>query len=299
MVFISRSYKRNSTNMKRFIFIIIITIGCISCTARRKPQEISFTSRKDTLFVDKERCAIFFKLSLGELNELRKTYKTKEEFYTTSDGIAEDKFQIKAFLEENNISIIYADTTIGVIRFKDCDVNITNTPIIKTIWTSIILYNHGKKYAVIQYPDFHFTSKYFDLHEGNKLGEKHIKQVQNSKWFGEYEYFLSDTTIAPSPFIEYTLSITADRCVFSGNGHMTAFEVLCSVKAETEDKLSFGFAKSLTEDKPMPNLDRGISPIVNLYYKEGKYYFESPFISDFEGKENVKIKCRKVNRHGF
>ena len=278
--------------MKRFIFIIIITIGCISCTARRKSQEISFTSRKDTLFVDRERCAIFFKLSLGELNELRKTYKTKEEFYTTSDGIAEDKFQIKTFLEENNISIIYADTTIGVIRFKDCDVNITNTPIVKTIWTSIILYNHGKKYAVIQYPDC-------DLHEGNKLGEKHIKQVRNSKWFGEYEYFLSDTTIAPSPFIEYTLSITADRCVFSGNGHMTAFEVLCSVKAETEDKLSFGFAKSLTEDEPMPNLDRGISPIVNLYYKEGKYYFESPFISNFEGKENVKIKCRKVNRHGF
>ena len=236
---------------------------------------------------------------MGELNELRKTYKEKEDFYTTSDGIAEDKFQIKTFLEENNISIIYADTTIGVIRFKDCDVNITNTPIIKTIWTSIILYNHGKKYAVIQYPDFDFTSKYFDLHEGNKLGEKHIKQVRNSKWFGEYEYFLSDTTTAPSPFIEYTLSITADRCVFSGNGHMTAFEVLCSVKAETEDKLSFGFAKSLTEDEPMPNLDRGISPIVNLYYKEGRYYFESPFISNFEGKENVKIKCRKVNRHGF
>jgi len=285
--------------MKRFIFIIIITIGCVSCTARRKSQEISFTSRKDTLFVDKERCAIFFKLSLGELNELRKTYKEKENFYTTSDGIAEDKFQIKTFLEENNISIIYADTTIGVIRFKDCDVNITNTPIIKTIWTSIILYNHGKMYAVIQYPDFDFTSKYFDLHVGNKLGEKHIKQVRNSKWFGEYEYFLSDTTITPSPFIEYTLSITADRCVFSGNGHMTAFEVLCSVKAETEDKLSFGFAKSLTEDEPMPNLDRGISPIVNLYYKEGKYYFESPFISNFEGKKNVKIKCRKVNRHGF
>ena len=98
--------------MKRFIFIIIITIGCISCTARRKPQEISFTSRKDTLFVDKERCAVSFKLSLGELNDLKKTYKEKEDFYTTSDGIAEDKFQIKTFLEENNISIIYADTTI-------------------------------------------------------------------------------------------------------------------------------------------------------------------------------------------
>ena len=64
--------------MKRFIFIIIITIGCISCTARRKSQEISFTSRKDTLFVDKERCAVFFKLSLGELNELREADARKE-----------------------------------------------------------------------------------------------------------------------------------------------------------------------------------------------------------------------------
>ena len=285
--------------MKKIILLGIIAVSCICCTARRKAQGMNVTCRKDTLFIDKERCAIFFKLSLAELNDIKKAYKTKEEFYAASDGIAEDKFQIKTFLEENNIPIIYADTMIKVIRFKDCDVNITNTPIVKTIWTSIILYNHGKKYAVIQYPDCDFTSKYFDLHEGNKLGEKHIKQVQNSKWFGEYEYFLSDATIAPSPFIEYTLSITADRCVFSGNGHMTAFEVLCSVKAETEDKLSFGFAKSLTEDEPMPNLDRGISPIVNLYYKEGKYYFESPFISNFEGKENVKIKCRKVNRHGF
>ena len=62
---------------------------------------------------------------------------------------------------------------------------------------------------------------------------------------------------------------------------MTAFEVLCSVKAETEDKLSFGFARSLTEDEPMPNLDRGISPIVNLYYKEGKYYFEKSIHQQF------------------
>ncbi|WP_315257213.1 DUF5991 domain-containing protein [Segatella oulorum] len=280
--------------MKRFIFLAIIAIGCISCTARRKTLKTSFPSRKDTLFVDKERCAVSFKLSLGELNELRKTYKTKEEFYTTSDGIAEDKFQIKTFLEENNISIIYADTTIGVIRFKDCDVNITNTPIIETIWTSIILYNHGKKYAVMQYPDFDFTSKYFDLHEGNILGEKHIKQVQNSKWFGDYEYFISDTTVVPSPFIEYTLSIAADRCVFCGNGQMTAFEIQCSVKNETEDKLSLDFVKSLSEDTPMPNIDRSVSPTVNLYHKKGKYYLESPYISNSEGKENVKIECRKI-----
>ena len=280
--------------MKRFIFLAIIAIGCISCTARRKTLKTSFPSRKDTLFVDKERCAVSFKLSLGELNDLKKTYKEKEDFYTTSDGIAEDKFQIKTFLEENNISIIYADTTIGVIRFKDCDVNITNTPIIETIWTSIILYNHGKKYAVMQYPDFDFTSKYFDLHEGNILGEKHIKQVQNSKWFGDYEYFISDTTVVPSPFIEYTLSIAADRCVFCGNGQMTAFEIQCSVKNETEDKLSLDFVKSLSEDTPMPNIDRSVSPTVNLYHKKGKYYLESPYISNSEGKENVKIECRKI-----
>ncbi len=64
--------------MKRFIFIIIITIGCISCTARRKTLKTSFPSRKDTLFVDKERCAASFKLSLGELNELRKADARKE-----------------------------------------------------------------------------------------------------------------------------------------------------------------------------------------------------------------------------
>ena len=64
--------------MKRFIFLAIIAIGCISCTAMRKTLKTSFPSRKDTLFVDKERCAVSFKLSLGELNELRKADARKE-----------------------------------------------------------------------------------------------------------------------------------------------------------------------------------------------------------------------------
>ena len=121
-----------------------------------------------------------------------------------------------------------------------------------------------------------------------------IVAVQNPKWFGDYEYFISDTTVVPSPFIEYTLSIAADRCVFSGNGQMTAFEIQCSVKNETEDKLSLDFVKSLSEDTPMPNIDRSVSPTVNLYHKKGKYYLESPYISNSEGKENVKIECRKI-----
>ena len=145
----------------------------------------------------------------------------------------------------------------------------------------------------MQDPNIDFISNYFNIYMRDK---ENIKQVQNHRWFGDYEYFISDTTVAPAPFVEYRLSITADRCVFSGNGHMTAFEVLCSVKAETEDKLSFDFAKSLSEVEPIPNIDRSISPIVNLYYKGGKYYLESPFVSNLDGKENVKIECRKVNR---
>jgi hypothetical protein len=44
----------------------------------------------------------------------------------------------------------------------------------------------------------------------------------------------------------------------------------------------------------MPNIDKNVSPTVNLYYRNGKYYLESPFISNTEGKENVKIECRKI-----
>ncbi|WP_276649043.1 DUF5991 domain-containing protein, partial [Prevotella pallens] len=82
--------------------------------------------------------------------------------------------------------------------------------------------------------------------------------------------------------------------VFSGNGQMTAFEIQCSVKTETKDKLSLDFVKSLSEDTLMPNIDRNVSPTVNLYYRKGKYYLESPFISNTEGKKNVKIECRKI-----
>lgn len=277
--------------MKKIILLGIIAVSCICCTARRKAQGMNVTCRKDTLFIDKERCAIFFKLSLAELNDIKKAYKTKEEFYAASDGIAEDKFQIKTFLEENNIPIIYADTMIKVIRFKDCDVNVVDTSIAKAIWTSVILYKNNKRYIVMQDPNIDFISNYFNIYMRDK---ENIKQVQNHRWFGDYEYFISDTTVAPAPFVEYTLSITADRCIFSGNGQMTVFEVQCSVKTEAEDKLSFDFAKSLSEVEPIPHIDRSISPIVNLYYRGGKYYLESPFVSNSEGQENVKIECRKI-----
>lgn len=136
--------------MKKIILLGIIAVSCICCTVRRKAQGMNVACRKDTLFTDKERCAIFFKLSLAELNDIKKAYKTKEEFYAASDGIAEDKFRMKTFFEENNIPIVYADTMIKVIRFKDCDVNIDDTSIVKAIWTSVILYKNNKSYIVMQ-----------------------------------------------------------------------------------------------------------------------------------------------------
>ena len=41
------------------------------------------------------------------------------------------------------------------------------------------------------------------------------------------------------------------------------------------------------------DLDGELQPD-HLYHKKGKYYFESPYISNSEGKENVKIECRKI-----
>ena len=125
---------------------------------------------------------------MAELNDIKKAYKTEEEFYAASDGIAEDKFRMKTFLEENNIPIIYADTMIKVIRFKDCDVNIVDTSIAKAIWTSVILYKNNKRCIVLQDPNTDFISNYFNIYTRDK---ENIKQVQNPRWFGDYEYFIS------------------------------------------------------------------------------------------------------------
>ena len=44
--------------------------------------------RKDTLFTDKERCAIFFKLSLAELNDIKKAYKTKGKYLSGNEVLS-------------------------------------------------------------------------------------------------------------------------------------------------------------------------------------------------------------------
>lgn len=280
--------------MKKIIFASIIAISCICCTAKQQTEGVKFNDREDTLFLNKEKCAIFFKLSLAEVDSIKKKYKTKEDFYITADGIAEDKYEAKTFLEENNIPVIYADTTVKVVRFKDCDINITDPSVISTIWTTAILYQKGKRYVVIQESNVDFIADYFNIHTSSKLDEKDIKYVQNPKWFGNYKYFISDTTVAPSLFIEYTLRISADSCIFSGNGQMTDFEILCSVKDETTKSLILDSVKSLSNDEPMPNTDECISPIVGLYYENGKYYLKSSFIASQNGKENTKVECEKI-----
>lgn len=280
--------------MKKIIFASIIAISCICCTAKQQTEGVKFNDREDTLFLNKEKCAIFFKLSLAEVDSIKKEYKTKEDFYIIADGIAEDKYEAKTFLEENNIPVIYVDTTVKVVRFKDCDINITDPSVINTIWTNAILYQKGKRYAVMQESDIDFIADYFNIYANSKLNEKYIKCVQNPKWFGNYKYFISDTTATSSFFIEYTLRISADSCIFSGNGQMTDFEILCSVKDETRKGLFFDRVKSLSNDDPMPNMDECISPIVGLYYENGKYYLKSAFIAGLNGKENTKVECEKI-----
>ena len=76
---------------------------------------------------------------------------------------------------------------------------------------------------------------------------KSIREIEtNDLWFGDYNYYISDTTVAVSLFVEYTLSVSANRCVFSGNGHMTCFEIECRIKDETDNSLTFDFVKSLS-----------------------------------------------------
>jgi hypothetical protein len=264
------------------------------CSPRQESEESRLQNRKDTLCVDSGRGAIFFKLSQTELSDIKKGYETEEDFYVTADGIAEDKYRLRTFLEKHDIPIIYADTTVKVVRLGNCDINIVDTSVVKTIWTNVILYERGKKHIVLQDADVGIIRRYFNLDEESELEGTSARYVKSSKWFGDYNYYISDTTVAVSLFVEYTLSVSADRCVFSGNGHMTCFEIECRIKDEADNSLVFDFAKSLSADEPMPSIDGSTSPLVSLYYEKGKYYLKSKFIADTEGNYNTKTECKKT-----
>ena len=133
------------------------------CSPRQESEDNRLQNRKDTLCVDSGRGAIFFKLSPTELSDIKKEYKNEEDFYTTADGIAEDKYRIKAFLEKHDIPIIYADTTVKVVRLGNCDINIVDTSVVKTIWTNVILYERGKKHIVLQDADVGIIRRYFEM----------------------------------------------------------------------------------------------------------------------------------------
>ena len=127
-------------------------------------------------------------------------------------------------LEDNEFIISFVNNIFIPFRCKIIDQN-------KALWT----YKYMEDGEV--YHNYFTNKKGYFKEIKEKCDDQETEEsptpivaVQNPKWFGDYEYFISDTTVVPSPFIEYTLSIAADRCVFSGNGQMTAFEIQCSVK---------------------------------------------------------------------
>ena len=155
------------------------------CSPRQESEESRLQNRKDTLSVDEDRCVIFFKLSPTELSDIKKEYKNEEDFYADADGIAEDKYRLRTFLEKHDIPIIYADTTVKVVRLGNCDINIADTSVVKTIWTNVILYERGKKHIVLQDADVGIIRRYFNLDEEDELEGTSARYVKSSKWFGD------------------------------------------------------------------------------------------------------------------
>ena len=115
---------------------------------------------------------------------------------------------------------------------------------------------------------------------------------KDTSWYGHYEYYLQASDYPPV-FVDYELEISPDSCIFTGNGQMTCFRVLCTVSKKTEECLTLRYLASLGENNSLALVDTEKATLVELYRHNGKYYLKSPHIINKKGKSNVKVKCEK------
>ncbi len=99
--------------------------------------------------------------------------------------------------------------------------------------------------------------------------------------------------ITPPIFVGYELEISPDSCIFTGNGQMTYFRILCTVSKKNENHLRLCYLASLGENNSLPLSNAEKVTVVELYRYNGKYYLKSPYIINKKGKNNVKVKCEK------
>ena len=74
--------------------------------------------------------------------------------------------------------------------------------------------------------------------EKDKLQETHKLQSlveKDTSWYGHYEYYMQASDYPPI-FVGYELEISPDSCIFTGNGQMTYFRILCTVSKKNENR---------------------------------------------------------------
>lgn len=131
--------------------------------------------------------------------------------------------------------------------------------------------------------------------EKDKLQETHKLQSlveKDTSWYGHYEYYMQASDYPPI-FVGYELEISPDSCIFTGNGQMTYFRILCTVSKKNENHLKLCYLASLGENNSLPLSNAEKVTVVELYRYNGKYYLKSPYIINKKGKNNVKVKCEK------
>lgn len=96
------------------IVVLYLLTSCINTSGSNTCED----TRKDTLFINNEKCILIISPTLNELERIRHKYNTEEDFFVMADDAANYNVTAMEYVEQNDIPIIYVDTLIRVLNFN-------------------------------------------------------------------------------------------------------------------------------------------------------------------------------------
>ena len=99
-------------------------------------------ARTDTMRIENKKTAIFIVPTEEEVNRIKRGYRSPEDFHTIADEAAFHSSEAKTYLKQNDIEIVYADTTCRILDFAGSySIDLSDTAYTGNSLFYVILYN--------------------------------------------------------------------------------------------------------------------------------------------------------------
>lgn len=176
----------------QFLYVILSVYALISCTFNTK-------TRKDTLYINSDQCAIVFKLTNQEMNDERLCCMSKEVFELKLEDSWFNRYLASEYFNNRNIKLIEVDTNYRYIKFvKSNPIDLTDTAKMNLL-TDMLIFRNDSQPAIVPLNNiFIATPSYFDWE--NELAKDYIpigfgggKSTTNNFWYGTYNVYVENS----------------------------------------------------------------------------------------------------------